>query len=184
MSFPVVLVVIGVVLLLWFILTFNGFIRLKNSAAEAWSGIDVQLKRRHDLIPNLVEIVKGYVKHERETLEKVVAARTASINAKDLRAQADAEKQVAGALTSIFALAESYPNLKANEQFLSLQKELIEIEDQLQLARRYYNGTVREFNVKSESFPSLLIARLCNFKSKEYFGIDSPERENVKVSMQ
>lgn len=171
-----------VLLILAFIGYYNKFIKLKNQADEAWSGIDVQLKRRYDLIPNLVETVKGYAKHERETLENVIKARNMAINANNLQEKAQAENMLTGALKTIFALAENYPDLKANENFINLQNTLTEIEDNIQNARRYYNAVVRDYNILCEAFPSVIIANTFGFKKREFFEIEESERENVKVS--
>ena len=164
---------------------YNALIRLKNRVDEAWSDIDVQLKRRYDLIPNLVETVKGYAAHERETLEKVVQARNAAMAAQsggDAKKQAEAENVLSSTLKSIFALAESYPNLKANENFLELQRELSDTENKIQASRRFYNGNVRDFNTKLQIFPTNIIGNMLGFKSREYFEItEEKERENVSV---
>ena len=161
---------------------YNSLIRLKNKCQEAWSDIDTQLKRRYDLIPNLVETVKGYAKHEEGTLEKVVQARNAAMNAKTLPEKEQAENMITGALKTIFALAENYPDLKANQNFLELQNTLTEIEEHIQLSRRYYNATVRDFNTKIEVFPNNLIAGPFGFQKREFFEVDGEEeRKNVKV---
>ncbi len=164
---------------------YNSLIKLKNRVDEAWSDIDVQLKRRYDLIPNLVETVKGYAGHERETLEKVVQARNMAMAAQkggDAKAQAEAENMLSGTLKSIFALAESYPDLKANQNFLELQRELTDTEDKIQASRRFYNGNVRDFNTKLQVFPTNLIANMLGFKAREFFEIaEAKEREAVQV---
>lgn len=170
------------ILILYFVMIYNGFIRLKNQADEAWSGIDVQLKRRYDLIPNLVETVKGYAKHEKEAFEKVTAARSQAISAQGVQEQAKAENMLSGALKSLFALAEAYPELKANQNFLDLQGRLGELEDQIQMARRYYNGVVRNYNIHCESFPSVIVAGMFSFRKKDFFEIDEGEKANVKVA--
>ena len=176
-------IVLGVIviLILAFIAYYNKFIKLKNQVDESWSGIDVQLKRRHDLIPNLVETVKGYAKHEKETLEKVIKARNMAINATSVEEKAQAENMLTGALKTIFALSENYPDLKANENFMNLQNTLSEIEDNIQNARRYYNAVVRDYNILCESFPSVIIANMFGFKKREFFEIEEAERENVQV---
>lgn len=161
------------VALLWAIVTYNRFISLRRFKDEAWSGIAVQLKRRHDLAPNLLNLVKRYAQHEKALLEEITRQR--SILQGNPQQIADKERQYSGTLSRIFALAEAYPELKANENFLSLQQTLTEIEEQLQMARRYFNGTVRNFNILVESFPSLLLARLFNFKAESFFELDSPE---------
>ncbi len=178
-----VLALVGIIVLvvIVFVAYYNKFVKLKNSIDNAWSDIDVQLKRRYDLIPNIVETVKGYAKHEKETLENVVKARNMAMNATDIKQKAENENILTGALKSIFALAESYPDLKANQNFLSLQKTLTEIEDSLQMARRYYNAVVRDYNVLCEQFPSVIIANQFHFTKREFFEITEGERENVKV---
>ena len=180
----VVLAVI-VVLIAAIIGMYNSLIRLKNRVEEAWSDIDVQLKRRYDLIPNLIETVKGYASHERETLEKVTKARTDAMSAQsggDPKAQAAAENMLSSTLKSIFALSENYPDLKANTNFLELQRELSDTENKIQASRRFYNGNVRDFNTKLQVFPTNIMAGMLGFKAREFFEIeDAKERENVKV---
>ncbi len=177
--------VIPVLLLLTVVILFyNGFVRLSNLKREAWSGIDVQLRRRYNLIPNLVETVKGYAGHEKNLLEDVVKYRNQCIDAQKVRAQESAENLFTQALRGVFALAEAYPDLKANQNFLELQTSLTEIEDQIQLARRYYNGTVRNYNIRVDSFPSLIIARLFKFKPADYFEIEfATERKVPEVAL-
>lgn len=165
------------VVILWTIVTYNRFISLRRFKDEAWSGIAVQLKRRHDLAPNLLSLVKRYAQHEKELLEEI--ARQRGVVVGNPQQVADSEQQYSGTLSRIFALAEAYPELKANENFLSLQQSLAEIEEQLQMARRYFNGTVRDFNILVESFPSLLLARLFNFKAEAFFELDSPEEAKL-----
>lgn len=160
---------------------YNALIRLKNVTQEAWSGIDVQLKRRYDLIPNLVETVKGYAKHESELFEKVTLARTKALNAQGIEAKAAADASLGGALKTLFAVAESYPELKANTNFLELQKTLAHIETDIQLARRYYNGATRDYNMTTQMFPSSLVARMAGFRALPYFEVDSLERDNPQV---
>jgi len=172
---------IVVILIIYFIAQYNSLVKLKNQAEAAWSDIDVQLKRRYDLIPNLVETVKGYAAHEKETLERVIKARNMAISATNLQEKAEAENMLTGALKTIFALSENYPDLKANQNFLQLQNTLNEIEDNIQNARRYYNAVVRDLNTKIESFPSNIIAKMFNFSKKEYFEIEEREKEPVKV---
>jgi len=168
----------------WFVITFNNFIREKNLINEAWSGIDVQLKRRFDLIPNIVETVKCYAQHEKKIFEEVAALRTSSYGFAGARERGEAENGITRGLKSLFAVAEAYPELKANQNFLALQKTLSEIEDEIQLARRYYNGTVRNYNIRVESFPSMVIGKLCNFQPKEYFEIElATQRETPAVAM-
>lgn len=177
-------IVIGVLALLLIIIisVFNRLVSLKNRTDEAWSDIDVQLKRRHDLIPNLVETVKGYAKHEKELFEKVTEARTAAISSKGLAEKAKAENQITEALKSVFAVAENYPNLKANENFVELQREITDTEDKIQAARRFYNGNVRDLNISIESFPSNIVANMFHYQKKELFELDDiAERQNVEV---
>jgi LemA protein len=166
----------------WSVSVYNRFVRLRNLMAEAWSGIDVQLKRRVDLVPNLVETVKGYAGHEKELFEKIAASRAQSVSAGSVREQAAAESALTASLRTLFAVAEAYPELKANTNFLELQKSLAEIEDQVQMARRYYNGTVRENNVLVDSFPSNLVARLSGFAKADFFELeDDAERKAPQV---
>ncbi len=177
----IVLAVI-VIAILAIIAMYNGLVRLKVRVDEAWSDIDVQLKRRHDLIPNLVETVKGYAAHERETLDSVVKARNLAMQAGTAAEKAKAENALSQTLRSIFALAENYPNLKANENFLELQRELTDTEDKIQAARRFYNGNVRDFNTKLQVFPTNVMAGMLGFKSREFFGVeDEAERKPVNV---
>ena len=181
MEILIVCVVLLVVLALAGIALYNGLVQLKILVDEAWSGIDVQLKRRYDLIPNLVETVKGYAKHEKETFEKVAELRTASMNASSIEEKGKIENQLTGALKSLFAVAESYPELKANQNFLDLQNQLSVIENEIQGARRYYNGTVRDFNTKILIFPNNLVAGMLGFKPREFFAAEEEAKANVKV---
>ena len=160
---------------------YNSLIKLRNKCNEAWADIDTQLKRRYDLIPNLVETVKGYALHESQTLENVIKARTAAMSATTPHDKMAAENMLSDTLKSIFALSEKYPDLKANQGFLELQKQLSETEDSLQLARRYYNATVRDFNNKIEVFPNNIIAKPLGFDQREFFEVAGEEKENVKV---
>ena len=157
---------------LYAILVFNRLIRLRNLAREGWSGIDVQLKRRSDLVPNLVATVKAYAAHERAVLEEVTASRQSSIAADDVSRRASAENALQGALGRLFAVAEAYPDLKADKNFLALQQQLAEIEDQLQMARRYYNGTVRNLNISIQSFPDNLVAGMLGFRELPFFELE------------
>jgi LemA protein len=180
----VVWIVLGVVvlLLLYVVFTYNGLVRLRNRVEAAWAQIDVQLKRRYDLIPNLVETVKGYASHERQTLEAVTAARTASMNAQGPAQQAQAENMLSGALKSLFAVAEAYPELKANQTLLQLQEELTGTEGRISYARQFYNDTVQRLNTKIQSFPANVLAGMFGFKEREYFEIeDLATREAPKV---
>jgi LemA protein len=167
-------IVIGVVaaIVLAAILIFNNLVRMRNVVREGWSGIDVQLRRRTDLVPNLVETVKGYAAHERGLFEDVAKNRAQSIAADNVGGQAVAEKALQGSLARLFAVAEAYPELKANKNFLELQQQLAEIEDQLQMARRYYNGAVRNLNIGIESFPGVLLARPFGFREEPFFELD------------
>ncbi len=164
------------------IMLYNGLVRLKVQADNAWSDIDVQLKRRHDLIPNLVETVKGYAGHEKETLEGVIEARNKAMSAQGPAAKGQAEGQLTNALKSLFALSESYPQLRAVESFTQLQNTLQQIEDAVQNARRYYNAVVRDLNTKISQFPSNLVANMFGFQPREFFALgDETEREVPKV---
>jgi LemA protein len=179
-------IIIGVLvlLILWVIVSYNGLIRLVNQAKEAWADIDVQLKRRYDLIPNLVNTVKGYATHESTAFEKVTAARSAAMGAGNIADKAVAENQLAGALKSVFAIAEAYPDLKANQNFLALQNELSDTENKIQAARRFYNGNVRDLNIKIESFPGSTIASMFHFSKMEFFELgdaDAAAKNPVEV---
>lgn len=176
----IILALVAIVVI-WFIASYNGFVRLTNGAKEAWSDIDVQLKRRYDLIPNLVNTVKGYAKHESSAFENVTKARTLAMGAGSLEEKGKAENMLSGALKSVFAIAEAYPELKANQNFLSLQAELSGTEDKIQSSRRFYNGNVRELNTKVESFPSNLIASMFHFAKMEFFAADESEKGAVEV---
>lgn len=177
------LIVLAIVVI-WVIVIYNGLITLKNRVEESWSDIDVQLKRRFDLIPNLVSTVKGYAAHESGTFEKVIAARNAAMSAMsggDIKEAAAAENALSGTLKSLFALTENYPELKANQNFLELQRELTDTEDKIQASRRFYNGNARDFNIKIELFPNNMIAGVLNFAKREFFEAEEAEKENVKV---
>jgi LemA protein len=177
-----VVLALAVAMLLWAILIYNGLVRMRNMVQEAWSGIDVQLKRRTDLIPNLVSTVKGYAEHEKGTLEEVVRLRGLAQNAQGVGETAQAQGLLGAALGKLFALAESYPELKANANFAQLQASLGEIEEQVQLSRRYYNGAARNLNIAVESFPSNLVAGRFGFEKAEFFELESPaERAVPKV---
>lgn len=167
----------------WFMGAYNSLVRLKAMVDEAWSGIDVQLKRRYDLIPNLVATVKQYASHEKGVFEEVTRARSVSMHATTVEQKADAERGLASALKTLFAVAENYPTLKANENFMALQRELSLLESEIQLSRRYYNGTARNYNIKVMSFPSSLVAHMSGFEKAPYFELDNPEeRQAPKVS--
>ncbi len=178
----ILLLVIGAVLIVA-IGMYNSLIVLRNRCDNSWSQVDVQLRRRYDLIPNLVETVKGYAKHEREVFQNVTEARANAINANTVKDQAQAENMLSGALKTLFAVAENYPELKANQNFLMLQEELAGTEGKIAYARQFYNDTVMKFNAKQQVFPSSIIARMFNFKEREYFEIGEPAaKEPVKVS--
>jgi len=178
----IVLIFLGLIIL-WLIFEYNRLVALRNRAKEALSDIDVQSKRRFDLIPNLVETVKGYIQHEKNVLENITKARSALMSAgNDLHKRAEAENMISGALKSLFAVAENYPQLRASENFLRLQDELADTENKIQAARRFYNGNVRDLNIKIESFPSNIVAKIFGFSKMEFFEIENPEeREPVKV---
>lgn len=177
--------VLGIIVLviLWAVFAYNRFVTLINRTKEAWADIDVQLKRRYDLIPNLVETVKGYATHEREAFENVTRARAQSMQAGTPAAKGVAENMLSGALKSLFAVAEAYPDLKANQNFLGLQTELSDTENKIQAARRFYNGNVRDLNTAIETFPSNLIANMFKFMPREFFQLEegSEAKEPVKV---
>jgi len=173
-----ILVILGI-LIAAFVGIYNSLIKLRNMSEQSWSDIDVQLKRRHDLVPNLVETVKGYAAHEKNTFEKVVQARNTAMQASSPGDKAQAENILQSTLRSLFALAENYPELKANQNFIELQNELANIEEQIQLSRRYYNAVVRDLNTKIESVPSNVIANMFIFKKKEYFELESAEERRV-----
>ncbi len=178
-----ILLLVVVVLVFFIISVYNGLIKLKIEVDGAWSDIDTQLKRRFDLIPNIVETVKGYAKHEASVFEEVTKARSNAMQATGPADIAKAENMLQGAMKSLFAVAENYPELKANENFLGLQGTLTEIEDQINKSRRYYNAVVRDYNTKLQVFPNNIIAGMFNFKEREFFELDSEEeRKNVKVS--
>ena len=172
-----------VVLFFWFMSAYNGFVRLGNRVKEAWSDIEVQLKRRYDLIPNLVNTVKGYATHESGAFEKVTEARAKALSAQSLPDKAAAENQLTGALKTIFAVSEAYPELKANTNFLELQRELSDTENKIQAARRFYNTNVRDLNTKAESFPSNIVASVFHFKKAEFFDLpdNAAAQEPVEV---
>ena len=183
------MIIAGIVLALvlvvvfWGIGVYNGLIRLRNMKDEGWSGIDVQLKRRHDLVGNLVNSVKGYMAHEKDVLEEIARMRSVAQNAAGVAQSAQAEGQLSQALGRLFAVMENYPQLRANENVMQLQNTLTSLEDEIQLARRYYNGTVREYNTRTEVFPASIIARQYGFQKAEFFELDSvAEREVPQVS--
>jgi LemA protein len=177
----IVLVVLIVLVGLWFTVTYNGLIRLRNLVQESWKQIDVELHRRYDLIPNLVETVKGYASHERETLEAVTQARNMAVNAQGVGEQAQAENLLSGALKSLFAVSEAYPDLKANQNFLNLQEELTGTEGRIAYSRQFYNDVVQSFNTKIQQFPAVVIAGAFHFTEREYFEADDESRGPVAV---
>ena len=177
----IVIVAIVVVLLLFVVFMYNGLVRDRNRVDNAWSQIDVQLKRRYDLIPNLVETVKGYAAHERETFDSVTQARANAINAQGAHAQANAENMLEGALKSLFAVAEAYPDLKANENFLNLQEELTSTEDRVAFARQFFNDSTLKYNTKIQSFPANVMAGMFKFTEREYFEADPESTGPVEV---
>ncbi len=179
MGFILIVLAIVVGLLLYLVGAYNKFVRKRAMMEEGWSGIDVQLKKRHDLIPNLIETVKGYARHEQETLSQVIEARNAALQAEGVKQQTQAENQLNSALANVFALGEAYPDLKANTNFIHLQQELSGIEDGIEKARRYYNATVRENNIMVESFPTNFLANGFNFDLADYFEIDDPGERSV-----
>ena len=184
MSMNLIIIIAVIAVIVVVIGIYNGLIVLKNQVKNAYSQIEVQLKRRHDLIPNLIETVKGYMAHEKDTLEKVIKARNMALNmSSDAKVQAENENMLSGALKSLFALSESYPDLKANTNFISLQEELSSTENKISFARQFYNDSVMQYNNKKEMFPSNIVASLFNFENFSMYEIqDSAEREVVKVS--
>jgi len=175
---PIIILIVVVVVALVFVATiYNKLVQLRVRVDEAWSDIDVQLKRRYNLIPNIVESVKGYAKHEEGVFTKVTEARSNAINATNIKDQGAAENMLSGALKSLFAVAEAYPDLKANENFLQLQNELIDTEDKIQAARRFFNGVVKELNIKIQQFPSNMIASMFKFEEREFFEIENEEEK-------
>ena len=178
MSLISIILIAVAVVAFWIMLAYNGFVRLINRAKEAWADIDVQLKRRYDLIPNLVNTVKGYAIHESSAFENVTRARSAAMGASNIEEKGKAENMLSGALKSIFALAEAYPDLKANQNFLELQKELTDTENKIQAARRFYNTVVRDLNTRIESFPNNTIAGLFHFATMEFFELEQAAAKN------
>lgn len=181
MNIAYILLLVVVVVALWLVATYNGLVRRKNQVQEGWSDIDVQLKRRYDLIPNLMETVKGYMQHEERVLTQVTEARTLAMKAENADTRAQAENALSGALKSLFAVAENYPDLKASTNFLQLQDELADTENKIQAARRFYNGQVRDFNTAVQVFPTNLIATMMGMKAFAFFEAEADQRENVQV---
>lgn len=181
----IILIILGVIVL-WGIFTYNSFVRLVTNVKEAWADIDVQLKRRYDLIPNLIETVRGYASHESGVFEAVTKARVSAMSAENsgnLEEISKSENVLSGALKSLFAVAENYPTLKANENFLELQRELSDTENKIQASRRFYNSNVKHLEVKLQTFPSNIVGKSFGFKAKDFFSLDEnpAERENIKV---
>jgi len=174
-----IIIIVAALVIIWLVASYNGLIRLRNRTKEAWSDIDVQLKRRYNLIPNLVNTVKGYASHERETFEKVTEARTKAMAAGAPGEKAEAERGLTGALKTLFAVAENYPALRASENFQKLQDELTDTENKIQAARRFYNGNVRDFNIKQEIFPVNIVAQMFGFKKAEFFELKEEEARTV-----
>ena len=182
LSLTNIIIVVAIVIALWLILTFNGLVRRRYRVREAWSDINVQLKRRYDLIPNLVETVKGYMTHERTVFENVTEARTRAMGAQGKDEKARSEDVLSNILKTLFAVAENYPQLKANANFLDLQGELADTENKIQASRRFYNGNVMDYNTKTATFPTNLIAGILGFKKEEFFGLESEtEKKPVEV---
>jgi LemA protein len=179
-----VIVAIVVVAALWAVMAYNGLVSLRQRCRQAFSDIDVQLKQRHDLVPNLVETVKGYAAHEKGTLEAVIKARNAAVSAQGPAAQAAAEGMLQGALRQIFALAEAYPDLKANQSFQQLQSELSDLENKIAASRRFFNNAAAEYNATRESFPAVLFAQSMGFGPQEFFNLDEAERKAVTAAPQ
>jgi LemA protein len=179
-----ILVIVLVIIVIWIVISYNLFIRDKNLIKEAWSGIDVQLKRRHNLIPNLVASVKGYSQYEINLLEQITQKRSEAAKVENIKEKAPTESDLSGMLKNLFISVENYPELKANQNFLDLQNQLVEIEDQLQYARRYYNGALRNYNIRVESFPSNIIAGIFNYKQDNLFEISlATERKTPEVKI-
>jgi LemA protein len=179
-------IILGIIVLagLWLMATYNGLVTLRQRSRQAFSDIDVQLKQRHDLVPNLVETVKGYATHEKGTLEAVVQARNAAVAAQGPAAQAAAEGVLQGALRQLFALAEAYPDLKANQNFQQLQTELADLENKISAARRFFNNAAAEYNATRESFPAVLFAQTMGFSPQEFFNLEETERKAVSTAPQ
>ena len=183
-QFGIIIVGILAVVVVWLVAVYNGLIRTRNRVDEAWSDIEVQLKRRYDLIPNLVNTVKGYATQESSVFENVTKARTAAMNAGSMQEKLKDENMLSGALKSLFAVAEAYPDLKSNQNFMQLQSDLTDTEDKIQASRRFYNGNVRDYNTKLQIFPTNLIANSLGFKVREFFDIDEKGPEGQPVSVQ
>ncbi len=177
----IVVLVIIVAIVMWVIKSYNALVKLRNRVKDQWSQVDVQLKRRFDLIPNIVETVKGYASHEQDTLTKVVEARNSAVSAKSVDEEIEANNQLTGALNKLFALSEAYPELKANENFKDLQNNLREVEEKIAYARQFYNDTVLKYKDATETFPTNVIASMFGFKEEKFFEASEEEKKNVKV---
>ena len=177
-----VIVGIVVVLIIIFVAIFNSLVGLRNQVKNAWAQIDVQLKRRHDLIPNLIETVKGYMKHEREVLQEITEARTAFLNARTMSQKAGSSDMITGAIKTLFAVAENYPNLKANENFMQLQKRISGLESEIADRREFFNDSVNNYNIRIESFPDLFVAGMMRYERKELFQVSDADRSTVKIN--
>nr|MBD3359298.1 LemA family protein [Candidatus Buchananbacteria bacterium] len=174
-----IIIILIVIIAAWLIAVYNSLIKSRNRVEEAWSDIDVQLKRRYDLIPNLIETVKGYASHEKETFQKVTEARSQAMGAETIEEKTQAENMLSETLKSLFAVAENYPDLKASQNFLKLQDELTDTENKIQAARRFYNGNVRDFNTKIQIFPNNLIAGMLGFKKYDFFEVETEQEKEV-----
>lgn len=176
-----IIILILMIFIVWMIITYNNLVRLRNRVKDQWSQVDVQLKKRFDLIPNLVETVKGYAQHEKETLNSVIEARNAALSAKMPQDEMNADHQLTGALNKLFALGEAYPELKADKNFKALQDNLKDVEDKISYARQFYNDTVLTYQNAIETFPAVLVAGLLGFKAEKFFEANETEKENVNV---
>ncbi|MDD2397402.1 MAG: LemA family protein [Tissierellia bacterium] len=181
MGIFIAIIIIVILLAAWAVVSYNGFVKLRNQIEEAFSTMDIYLKKRYEMIPNLVEIVKQYSIHEKETLEKIVQARSMAINARSVEERGQNENMLSGALKSLFAISEGYPELKANQNYLELQDQLVVLEDDISQSRKYYNGVVKVMNNKVEIFPSNLFAKIFGFNRYPYFMADEYERQNVEI---
>lgn len=181
MEIFIAIIIIIILLAAWAVVSYNGFVKLRNQIEEAFSTMDIYLKKRYEMIPNLVEIVKQYSIHEKETLEKIVQARSMAINARSVEERGQNENMLSGALKSLFAISEGYPELKANQNYLELQDQLVVLEDDISQSRKYYNGVVKVMNNKVEIFPSNLFAKIFGFTRYPYFMADEYERQNVEI---
>ncbi|MEP3074110.1 LemA family protein [Maricaulis sp.] len=181
MDAGIILLILVIGIGIFLVMVYNRLVALRQTCNQAWGDIDVQLKQRHDLVPNIVETVKGYAAHEKDTLENVTKARQQAIDASSLKGLAEAENMLSGALRQLFALSEAYPDLKANQNFLSLQNELADLENKIAAARRFFNNAVNEYNTATEQFPAVVIAGSMGFKQREYFEVGEAERAAPKV---